>query len=243
VPRVRASGTGGRSIGLCPVHGRVTGVKELPSPSFPFAVYAVRRARAAPGQYRCSECAQPLTPLVDISPAEPEPVALATRNGTPAARTEHLVARRRPNNTRAAVCVRGLQMSYEGVEAVAGIDLEVDREEEFAFLGPNGAGKTTTVEIWRGIGVARVGWSRFWEPTPAPRGEDWRARIGVGRRSRTRRPSSPLRSACRCTASIAAARTSPGCWTRSPVGSWRSDARTGRDGVRPRPVLDRLAER
>jgi ABC-2 type transport system ATP-binding protein len=33
------------------------------------------------------------------------------------------------------------------VEAVAGVDLQVDRGEIFGFLGPNGAGKTTTLRM------------------------------------------------------------------------------------------------
>jgi len=49
-----------------------------------------------------------------------------------------------------AVKVRGLKKSYPGVQAVAGIDLEIRRGEIFALLGPNGAGKTTTVEILEG---------------------------------------------------------------------------------------------
>jgi ABC-2 type transport system ATP-binding protein len=44
----------------------------------------------------------------------------------------------------------GLRMSYGELEAVRGIDLEVNSGEIFAFLGPNGAGKTTTVEIFEG---------------------------------------------------------------------------------------------
>jgi ABC-2 type transport system ATP-binding protein len=49
------------------------------------------------------------------------------------------------------VSVRGLVKRYNGHQAVAGIDLEVRREEIFAFLGPNGAGKTMTVEILEGF--------------------------------------------------------------------------------------------
>ena len=48
------------------------------------------------------------------------------------------------------ISVKGLRKSYEGIEAVRGIDLEVGRGEVFAFLGPNGAGKTTTVEVLEG---------------------------------------------------------------------------------------------
>src|ERR687891_210740 len=55
------------------------------------------------------------------------------------------------------ISVRGLRKTYDGVEAVAGIDLEVERGEIFAFLGPNGAGKTTTVEILEGYRIRSAG--------------------------------------------------------------------------------------
>ena len=38
----------------------------------------------------------------------------------------------------AVISVRGLRKRYGALEAVAGIDLEVERGEIFAFLGPNG---------------------------------------------------------------------------------------------------------
>ena len=49
-----------------------------------------------------------------------------------------------------AILVRGLRKSYDGHEAVRGIDFEVLPGEVFGLLGPNGAGKTTTVEILEG---------------------------------------------------------------------------------------------
>jgi len=49
-----------------------------------------------------------------------------------------------------AIDVRGLRKAYGDFEAVAGIDLRIERGEVFALLGPNGAGKTTTVEILEG---------------------------------------------------------------------------------------------
>ena len=52
--------------------------------------------------------------------------------------------------TEPAVRVRGLVKSYGGVQAVRGLDLDIERGEIFALLGPNGAGKTTTVEILEG---------------------------------------------------------------------------------------------
>ena len=50
-----------------------------------------------------------------------------------------------------AIVAEGLAKHYTGrdgaVEAVRGVDLEVDRGEIFGFLGPNGAGKSTTVRM------------------------------------------------------------------------------------------------
>jgi ABC-2 type transport system ATP-binding protein len=47
-----------------------------------------------------------------------------------------------------AIEAKGLERTFEGgVQAVAGVDLEVADREIYAFLGPNGAGKTTTVRM------------------------------------------------------------------------------------------------
>ena len=75
--------------------------------------------------------------------------------------------------------VRGLRMSYGSVDAVSGIDLEVDAGEVFAFLGPNGAGKTTTVEILEGFRRRSAGEVSVLGMDPARAGGEWRARIGV----------------------------------------------------------------
>jgi ABC-2 type transport system ATP-binding protein len=45
------------------------------------------------------------------------------------------------------VSVRGLVKRYGEIEAVRGIDLDVQPGELFGFLGPNGAGKSTTIKI------------------------------------------------------------------------------------------------
>src|SRR5205085_8633932 len=53
-----------------------------------------------------------------------------------------------------AIRVRNLVKTYPGkppVEAVRGIDLEVEAGECFGLLGPNGAGKTTTLEVIEGL--------------------------------------------------------------------------------------------
>ncbi|MFO1375622.1 MAG: ABC transporter ATP-binding protein [Steroidobacteraceae bacterium] len=47
-----------------------------------------------------------------------------------------------------ALCIRNLTKTYRnGVQALKGIDLDVDEGEFFALLGPNGAGKTTAIGI------------------------------------------------------------------------------------------------
>jgi len=50
-----------------------------------------------------------------------------------------------------ALEVRGLKKHYSAIEAVKGVDLQVERGEIFGFLGPNGAGKTTTIRTLVGL--------------------------------------------------------------------------------------------
>ncbi len=46
-----------------------------------------------------------------------------------------------------AIALRNVQKRFGNVDALRGIDLEVDSGEVFGFLGPNGAGKSTTIDI------------------------------------------------------------------------------------------------
>ena len=47
-----------------------------------------------------------------------------------------------------ALTIKKLRKTYEGkLEALKGIDLNVEEGDFFALLGPNGAGKTTTIGI------------------------------------------------------------------------------------------------
>jgi ABC-2 type transport system ATP-binding protein len=52
----------------------------------------------------------------------------------------------------AAIQCHELRKTYDGkVEAVRGLNLEIQTGECFGLLGPNGAGKTTTIEILEGL--------------------------------------------------------------------------------------------
>lgn len=47
-----------------------------------------------------------------------------------------------------AIEIKGLRKTYDnGVEALKGIDLNVEKGDFFALLGPNGAGKSTTIGV------------------------------------------------------------------------------------------------
>jgi ABC-2 type transport system ATP-binding protein len=50
-----------------------------------------------------------------------------------------------------ALRLRDLHRHFGAVQAVRGLDLEIQRGEIVAFLGPNGAGKTTTIDMVLGL--------------------------------------------------------------------------------------------
>jgi len=56
-------------------------------------------------------------------------------------------------NNRIVIRVQNLKKTFDGIQALKGIDFEVYQGEIFGFLGPNGAGKTTTINLL--IGLAR----------------------------------------------------------------------------------------
>ena len=79
----------------------------------------------------------------------------------------------------AAITVSGLSKTYDGFEAVKGIDFEVIKGEVFGLLGPNGAGKTTTVEILEGYRSRSAGDVSVLGFDPGQRSRALRARIGI----------------------------------------------------------------
>ena len=78
-----------------------------------------------------------------------------------------------------AVDVRGLVKSYQGTQAVRGIDLAIRQGEVFALLGPNGAGKTTTVEILEGYRTRDRGEVSVLGVDPGSQRARLKSRIGI----------------------------------------------------------------
>jgi ABC-2 type transport system ATP-binding protein len=78
-----------------------------------------------------------------------------------------------------AIVVRGLRKSYGELEAVRGVDFEIEEGEVFGLLGPNGAGKTTTVEILEGYRKRDAGDVSVLGHDPERPGREFRERIGV----------------------------------------------------------------
>jgi ABC-2 type transport system ATP-binding protein len=78
-----------------------------------------------------------------------------------------------------AISVRGLRKAYGGLEAVRGVDFDIERGEVFGLLGPNGAGKTTTVEILEGYRKRDAGEVTVLGHDPERPGREFREQIGV----------------------------------------------------------------
>ncbi|HUJ92202.1 MAG TPA: ABC transporter ATP-binding protein [Gaiellaceae bacterium] len=78
-----------------------------------------------------------------------------------------------------AISVTGLRKAYGQLEAVRGVDFEIEEGEVFGLLGPNGAGKTTTVEILEGYRDRDAGEVLVLGDDPEKPGPDFRQRIGV----------------------------------------------------------------
>jgi ABC-2 type transport system ATP-binding protein len=78
-----------------------------------------------------------------------------------------------------AISVRGLRKRYGDVEAVRGVDFDVEAGEVFGLLGPNGAGKTTTVEILEGYRPRDAGEVSVLGHDPTRMERAFRERIGV----------------------------------------------------------------
>jgi branched-chain amino acid transport system ATP-binding protein len=75
--------------------------------------------------------------------------------------------------------IRGLEVRYDGVPAVRGIDLEVEPGEIVGLVGPNGAGKSTTLLAIMGSAPVTGGDIRFQGHSIVGRRTEDIARSGV----------------------------------------------------------------
>src|ERR1051325_4163320 len=62
-----------------------------------------------------------------------------------------------PHELQSAIHVRNLRKVYGAIEAVRGIDLDIQPGEIFGLIGPDGAGKTSTFQILGGVMPATSG--------------------------------------------------------------------------------------
>ena len=76
--------------------------------------------------------------------------------------------------------IKGLfKRKYKEVQAVRGIDLQVEQGEFVAFLGPNGAGKTTTLKLLSGVIHPTAGSATVMGHIPWRRENDYRRRFAL----------------------------------------------------------------
>jgi ABC-2 type transport system ATP-binding protein len=76
--------------------------------------------------------------------------------------------------------LRGLfHREYREVQAVRGIDLQVEQGELVAFLGPNGAGKTTTLKLLSGVITPTSGMAHVMGHVPWKRENAYRRRFAL----------------------------------------------------------------
>src|SRR5215470_8764517 len=82
-------------------------------------------------------------------------------------------------STSPVISVQSLEKRYDKVEAVKGIDFQVNAGEVFGLLGPNGAGKTSTIEILEGLRPRTGGEATVLGFDPERQKQQLKDRIGV----------------------------------------------------------------
>src|SRR5215472_14343963 len=82
-------------------------------------------------------------------------------------------------STAPVIQLLALEKRYDKVDAVKGIDFQVDGGEVFGLLGPNGAGKTSTIEILEGLRPRTGGDATVLGFDPDRQKQQLKDRIGV----------------------------------------------------------------
>ena len=90
-------------------------------------------------------------------------------------------------SNRAAMVLSGVRLSFGGVRAIDGLDLELRPGEVHGLIGPNGSGKTTTLNVISGFSAPQEGEVRIGD-APLLRGAtQTRASLGIARTFQTPR--------------------------------------------------------
>jgi ABC-type branched-subunit amino acid transport system ATPase component len=106
----------------------------------------------------------------DVAPAADQ----ATASGVPASPVDHVPAGPEP-----LLSCREIEVSYEGVQVLFGVDLDVAQGEAVALLGTNGAGKTTLLRTISGLVAQDAGSIRFGGVDISDFDPTWRVELGL----------------------------------------------------------------
>ncbi len=115
--------------------------------------------------------------------AASRPLAEAAFEHSPVARHAHATPYTRPHTAAASSVLRleGIDLSFGGLTALSGVDLDIARGQICAVIGPNGAGKSSLVNVISGLyrpdrGQVQIAGHRF-KQVPTAR----LAQLGVAR--------------------------------------------------------------
>jgi urea transport system ATP-binding protein len=87
---------------------------------------------------------------------------------------------------RTIVCLEGVSVTFDGFQALRGVNLYVDRGELRALIGPNGAGKTTLLDVICGQVKPDTGRVIFGDTTDLSMLQPYQiAALGIGRKFQT----------------------------------------------------------
>jgi branched-chain amino acid transport system permease protein len=85
------------------------------------------------------------------------------------------------------IALRGVVLSFDGVRAIDGLDLEILPGQVHGLIGPNGSGKTTTLNVISGFNAPENGTVHLGTEPLRPGAPQTRARHGIARTFQTPR--------------------------------------------------------